>query len=375
MMFSDHPLQLSRRAWLSTGGLALAAGAGGARVLHGAAPHPVRLSLNENSYGPSPSVGPAIARALPGLERYVTDAEVSALAGRIAAIEDVAPDQIVIGEVLGALGVHLARERHGGTILYSSPGYTELVDAAAPLGGVALPVPLNDRLENDLPALARAVDARTLAVSLVNPHNPSGTMNDGGAFDAFVRETARRAVVVVDEAYLEYDDLPGRSAIRLVREGANVVVFRTLAKIYGLAGLAIGYAIAPRAIAARLKDAGVGAPHSQSRLALAAASAALVDQRHVTDVRTRIAAERVRMTRELDRLGLTHSASRASFVFWRSPRPQEEVRAVFRDRGIEIARPFPPLDDWIRVTIGLPSENDAVIAALRSAYAAGQSAR
>ena len=353
---------LSRREWLAMSAAATAAAASPA-----AARTRVRLSLNENAWGPSPRVAPAIRAAAVGVERYVEQVEVDALTRQIAALERVAPEQVVIGEVLEALGLYLARQRAGGGgIVFSAPGYTALVDAAAPLGGRAVPVPLDARLENDLTALARAIDADTLAVSLVNPHNPSGTTGDAAAFHAFVAAAARRTLVVVDEAYLEYDDLAARSAIRHVRAGANVLVFRTLAKIYGLAGLSIGYAIAPAALARRLRDAGIGAPHSLARPSLAAAGAALADQRHVAAVRAGVAAERDRLHGVLDALGLRHSDSRADFVFFRSD-DAPRLRAAFTAAGIEIARAFPPLDDWIRITVGRPAENDQVIAVLRRA--------
>lgn len=361
---TGHP-QLSRRDWLAaTAVLGGAAAVPGQALAHAEI---TRLSLNENAFGPSPAVAKAITGALPDLARYVDQGEVDALTRRIAVLEGVRPDQIVIGEVLAPLGLHLARRRPGGgTIVYSTPGYTELIDAAVPLGGRGLGVPLNARLENDLPALAAAIDGTTLAVSLVNPHNPSGTVSDCAAFDAFVLAAARRALVVVDEAYLEYADFARLSAVRHVRAGANVLVFRTLAKIYGLAGLPIGYAIAPTALARELRDAGIGAPHSLSRLALVAAGAALGDQARVTRIRCIIASERARVTRLLAERGFRHSDSQANFVYFLPSGSAEQARAAFAAASIEIGRPFPPLQDWLRITIGRPPENDRVIRILAS---------
>jgi histidinol-phosphate aminotransferase len=210
------------------------------------------------------------------------------------------------------------------------------------------------------------VGSDTLAVSLVNPHNPSGTVGDAAALHAFIADVSRRTLVVVDEAYLEYDDLAARSATRHVRKGANVLVFRTLAKIYGLAGVSIGYAVAPAALAKGLRDAGIGAPHSLSRLALMAAAAALGDQAHVASVRATVIGERDRVTAALDALGFKHTASRANFVFFRPP-DAAGLRTRFAAASIQVARPFPPLDDWIRITIGRRTENDRVIAVLRGA--------
>ena len=355
---------LSRREWMAFSA-ATAAGTIAGNAL-GAAPSPIRLSLNENAFGPSPRVAPAIARAATGIERYVDQAEVDALMRQIAALERVAPEQVVIGEVLEALGLYLARARPGGgTIVYSAPGYTALVDAAAPLGGRGVAVPLNARLENDLPALAAAVTSQTLAVSLVNPHNPSGTVNDADAFHRFVARAAARTLVVVDEAYLEYDDLAARSAIRHVRSGANVLVFRTLAKIYGLAGMSIGYAVAPVALARGLRAAGIGAPHSLSRPALAAAAAALGDQEYVSRIRDFNRMGRERITARLDALRLRHTDSRANFVFFEVLEPARP-RARFDAVGIEIARVFEPLSSWIRVTVGTSAQMSTVLSTLGS---------
>lgn len=351
---------LNRREWIAMGAAVAATPAIGTGLAAR-----TRLSLNENAWGPSPNVAPAIRAAAVGVERYVEQSEVDTLARQIARLEGVAPEQVVIGEVLEALGLFLARRRAGGgEFVFSAPGYTALVDAAAPLGGRGRPVPLDGRLENDLPALSRAVGGDTLAVSLVNPHNPSGTVSEAQAWHAFLVDVSRQTLVVVDEAYLEYDDFAGLSAIRHVREGRDVLVFRTLAKIYGLAGLSIGYAIAQAPLATALKQAGIGAPHSFSRPALAAAGAALADQAHVRAVRSRTAAERRRVHAALDALSLRHTDARGNFVFFRTP-AASRIRAAASAAGIEIARPFPPLDDWVRVTVGQPAENDRFLTVLR----------
>lgn len=369
-MIEEFQGGFTRRDWLAATGIVVAAAAVPATCqARTAAATAVRLNLNENSFGPSPNVAKAIEATLGNIARYVEPGEVDALAQQIARIEGVAPEQVVIGEVLEPLGLYLARQRPGGgTIVYSAPGYTALVDAAAPLGGTAKPVPLNARLENDLPALLAAIDTRTLAVNLVNPHNPSGTVNDTAAFDAFIIEAAQRTLVVVDEAYLEYDDLAGRSAIRQLRAGANVLVFRTLAKAYGLAGLSIGYALAPADLAKGLRDAGIGAPHSLSRINLAAASAALADQAYIARVRDWTRTGRQRLQQAIDATGLERTDSRTNFVYFRTP-AADALRAEAAKRDIRIGRAFPPLGDWVRITVGTPKEVDAVLRLLRDVRA------
>jgi histidinol-phosphate aminotransferase len=328
-----------------------------------------RLSLNESAGPPSPTVKRAITANLDRLHRYVDQAEVDALSRQIAKLEGVDPEQVVLGEVLEPLGLHLAgMQPGGGEFVYSTPGYTALIDASAAVGGRGVGIPLNARLENDLPALAAAIGDRTLAMSLVNPHNPSGTLEDKAGFDRFIGQASTRTLVVVDEAYLEYDDFAGRTAVRFTRAGANVLTFRTLAKAYGLAGLSIGYALAPLALARSLRAAGVGGAHAQNRLALVAAAAALSDRAHLAAHVRRVRGERDRLHAALDRLGLNHTDSRANFVFFESPRPADIVRARLAEAGLRVGRAFPSLDAWIRITVGMPAETDAVIAALDAIY-------
>jgi histidinol-phosphate aminotransferase len=200
----------------------------------------------------------------------------------------------------------------------------------------------------------------------VNPHNPTGTVNDDAAFKSFLREVSRRTTIIVDEAYLEYTaDFASRSAVSAVREGANVIVFRTFDKIHGLAGLPMGYAIVPQGMGNALREQGAGDLEALGRLNLAAARAALEDTNHVRQVASTVASERARWTAVLDDLKLTHTDARASFVFFDAGRPQAEVASALRDRGVVVGRLFPPYATWVRITIGLPEQNRTAQARLR----------
>lgn len=342
---------ISRRDWIA-GTLALSLPAGAEPGGH------VSLALNENPFGPSPRVAAAIAAEFGKLCRY-SGTEADVLLNKIAAREGIAPEHIVLGEILDLLGLHLALD--GGTsgeFVYSEPGYTALVDAVAPAGGIVIGVPLNAQLENDLPAIAARVGARTRAVYLVNPHNPTGTVSEITAFKAFVHALSQKTTVIVDEAYLEYlPDSTTRSVVDLVRAGDNVVVFRTFDKIYGLAGLAMGYAIAPASLAVSLKRKGIGAPHSLNRLTLAAVSASLDDDRFVEATRVTVAAEREKWKAFFAHRHIRHAEAVGNFVFFETGLPHAEIAQALRSRGIEIARAFPPFDRWVRITIGLADEN------------------
>jgi histidinol-phosphate aminotransferase len=325
-----------------------------------------RLSLNENPFGSSPRVADAIRGNLGGLSRY-TEQEAATLTAQIAALEGVTAEHVILGEVLPTLGVQLSLAGGpGGEFLYSTPGFTDLVSAAGQAGGVAVGVPLNQRFENDLDAFRTRTNSRTRAVYLVNPHNPSGTVSEPPAFKSVVTDLARRAPVIIDEAYLEYTEaFAERTLVPLVSAGHNVIVFRTLAKAYGLAALQFGYAIAPREMADRLRQQGVGAAHGLNRLAVIAAAAALQDQPFIRDIRRRNAIELAHWNHALDELGLRHSDSHGNFVFFETGRPHDEIAAAFLTAGVQIGRGFPPLDTWCRISVGLPEENSLAIRVLR----------
>jgi histidinol-phosphate aminotransferase len=328
----------------------------------------VRLSLNENPYGPSPNVGRVIQLELDRLNRYADEPIARQLAGQIAEHERIAVEQVVLGEILDLLGLFLGSSGGpGGEFLYSTPGYLALINAAAHVGGIGIPVPLNAQYQNDLVALKSKINPKTRAIYLVNPHNPTGTINEDEALKSFLRESSQRAVVVLDEAYLEYTpDFNTRSAISLVREGANVVVFRTFDKIHGLAGIPIGYVLAPRSLADALRSQGAGNAEGLGRLNLVAASAALADPTHVENTRRAIANERGIWLSVLRELNLPHTDTRTNFVFFDSGRPQPELAAAMRERGIDIGRAHAPYSNWARITIGLPSENLRAQNALRA---------
>ena len=355
---------LSRRRMIEAGGLLGLLAATRPTAACGAAP-PARLSLNENPYGPAPGVRRVLATASGEVNRYGDDTAADRLVAQIASLEGIDGRQIVMGEMLEILGLFLAAQAPtGGRFVYSVPGYTALVDAARPLGGIPVGVPLDAGLANDLDALDRAVQPGTKALYLINPHNPSGTASDRAAFDASLARVSQRTLVVVDEAYLEYDEM-ALTAARLTRAGHNVAVFRTLDKIYGLAGLPIGYLLAPRALAAALQAAGFGDAHELGRLQIAAAGAALADQGWVRQVRSHIVAGRARLTATLDQLGLQHTRSVADFVFFRSPVPADRLRHDLLQHGVAVARPFPPLDQWVRISVGTEAEVTHTISALR----------
>ena len=369
--------RLSRRDLLQTSSLALAGAL--TPTLTRAAEPPVevagalpvtRLCFNENPFGPSPFVAQAIARELSQANRYADETTATAFAEQVAAYEQVSVEQVVLGEILGLLGLYLGSQGGpGGEFLYSTPGYLALIDSAANVGSVGVGVPLNAEYKNDLPALLSRINAKTRALYLVNPHNPTGTVNDDTAFKNFLTQASRHAVAIVDEAYLEYTAaFRTRTAANLTRSGANVVVFRTFDKIQGLAGLPIGYVLAPKPLAEALRKQGAGNAESLGRLNLAAARAALADTAQVASTRDAVAHERQLWNDVLGDLKLPYTPSAANFIFFNAGRPQPEIAAALRQQGIDIGRAHPPFVNWVRISIGLPQENHRAQIALRKIF-------
>jgi len=326
----------------------------------------VRLSMNENAFGQAKGVKEAIIQALDSINRYPTAG--AEFIRDIAHREGVDPEQIIPGEILPLLGVYLGLKGGAGSeFIYTVPGYPALVNGAAKVGGKVVSVPLNERLENDLPAIAAKINTKTQAVFLVNPHNPSGTVIEDTTFRHFVHEIAKKVLVIVDEAYLEFaDHFEDRTVVKNIWEGDNVIVFRTFAKTYGLAGLSLGYAVASKKVAAYLKEQGLGDPHELNSLSLAAAKVALKDQEFIRQVHTQVSAEREKWHTLLDSLHLERTQSQGNFVYFNTKRPYDEVAAHLRKQGIVIGRVFEPYDTWVRITIGLPDENDQARQAIRN---------
>jgi histidinol-phosphate aminotransferase len=372
-------IRFDRRRWLQSVGLAI--GSSGVARLLGAQPQSrlmardagvklARLSLNENPYGPAPGVVDAMQREFSNLCRY-TGAEYDVLGGLIAAREGVLREQVIPGEILEPLGTHLSLQGGpGGEFIFSDPGYTALIDAAVAAGGRAIGVPLGAQMENDLPAIAAKVNERTRAVFLVNPHNPTGIVGDPEQLKNFARTTARRALVIVDEAYLEFaDHFAQRTLADLVRAGENVIVFRTFAKVYGLAGLDIGYGLMPGPVAKALSAQGLNNPHLFNRLAVAASVASLQDANYVARITPLVAQEREKWFGLFRDMKLKFTPSSGNFVFFETGMPHAEFAAALLKDGVAVGRAFPPYDRWVRISIGLPEENVVARTAVRKLLA------
>ena len=361
---------LNRRDWLGAAlGLGVATGLDSGAVAR-TPDTPIRMNFNENPLGPIAARHRSHTRRMNSVQRYTAD-KGDRFRAQIAQLENVAPEQIFIGELLEVFGLHLALlGPPGGEFIYSEPGYSALVGAVAPGGGKVVAVPLNDRQEDDLPAIAAAVNAKTRAVYLVSPHNPSGTVSEKGALDAFIRDVSPRTLVLVDEAYLDFlNDYADRTAARFIRQGANVVVFRTFGKMYGLAGLSMGYAIVPKVVGriARRPWPGIAIRGEQPRRG----GGVRKPDRHAVCHRACASSSPgsgKNGTRCLDRLKVRHAAARADFVFFETGRPHAEFAAAMLQKRRRCRAGFPAGGSWTRLSFGTVEENAFARAAVESYF-------
>jgi histidinol-phosphate aminotransferase len=327
----------------------------------------VKLASNESPVGPSPRVVEAIAKAAAGLNRYPEDSAPE-LRARLAERLEVEPGALVLAAgsdgVLELLGrVFLGP---GDQALFPWPSFAMYPVVAQAQGARALQVPLDPELRIDVSAVLAGVTPDTRIVFLANPNNPTGTSIGAREFERLLRELPERIVLVCDEAYLEYvrrEDFPDARAA--LRERPTLVVLRTLSKIYGLAGLRIGYGIGDPELISYLERA--RHPFIVNTLAQVAACAALEDREHVARVRELTHASLRQLERGFDRLGLTCPPSDANFLLVELGERAPELYERLLRRGV-ITRPMAGfgLPRHLRITAGLPEENERLLDALEA---------
>jgi histidinol-phosphate aminotransferase len=327
--------------------------------------NPIVLCWNENPYGPSPAARAVISDTIKGACRY-PDEEINQLVELLARIEGVSTDHIVVGsgsgELLCALG--LLHGHDGGEIIAAEPTYLELTNYAKHAGAQLKFVPVDKLLNHDLGAMHAAVSARTRAIYVCNPNNPTGTAISAGSIRSFVESLPDSVTTIVDEAYLDFaDGSDVHSVADLVKAGKRVVVLRTFSKIHGMAGVRCGYAITRPDLAAEIAAARMSSPNI---FAMRAARASLGDRTFLVDTRRRIVASRTRITDELTGLGLAYAKPQTNFVFFDTGAPLAQFDQFMKARNILVGRLFPPYNNWCRITIGTEPEVEAFIQGLRA---------
>lgn len=322
----------------------------------------IKLASNENALGPSPKAVAAMRRALKTSHLY-PDGGGFYLRQALAKKLGVAMDNIILGcgsnEIIEFL--YHTFITPGDEVVAGDRAFVIYSIMAKMFQAKCIAVPFRDLHTHDLDAKREAITARTKLVFIANPNNPSGTRVSNAALERFIRSLPAHVVCVLDEAYIEYLDDPPLSLQWALRH--NVVVLRTFSKIVGLAGLRIGYGVAQKDCIALMHR--VRQPFNVNAIALAGALGALSDPEHIRNTK-RMTKQGLRyLYREFERLKLEYVPSSANFVLVRVGNGSAVFDGLQR-RGV-IVRPMGGyrLPEWIRVTVGLPKENQRLIRALK----------
>jgi histidinol-phosphate aminotransferase len=326
----------------------------------------IKLASNENPRGPSPKALAVLAEAAKTLHRY-PDGGGHYLRRALAERMKVSPDQVILGNGSDEIITLLTKTflEAGDEAVMADPSFVVYKIDVTAAHGKLVQVPLKD-YRHDLPAMARAVTPKTRLVFVCNPNNPTGTYVTATEVAAFMQAIPPDVIVVFDEAYYEYvtaADYP--DTLSLLKSGRNVVLLRTFSKIYGLAGLRIGYGLTTPEIVEHLNR--IRPPFNTNSLAQKAALAALSDEEHVRESRRVNTEGLASLAERLKALGLRVAPSQANFLYFDVKQDGKALFDALLRRGV-IVRHLG--GTCLRVTIGLPHENDRFIAALQAVLTA-----
>lgn len=353
---------MDRRQWLRSSAIAAAWAATRPRLYagpHAATAETIYLDQNENPYGISEKARQAVVAAIKMANRYPGD-ETAELRDLIAEREGVPKNQVVLGagstEIFSLAALLYGAD--GKEVLLAEPTYFGFKNYVEKVKGKLNLVPVNERWEHDLEEMARRFTANVSLVYVCNPNNPTGTIVDGGRLRDFCESLARRALVFVDEAYIDLvEDKRYASMVDLVKRGSNVMVARTFSKIHGLAGMRIGYGIARPEVIEQFRRIQTNfAPLSQ--LSIAAAKASYVDTEYLAFCRQRNAEARASFYRLLEKLGYKAiPSSQTNFVIFQIDSKADVFVKDFQQKHNIALRPFEFLGkNWVRVSMGTTEE-------------------
>jgi len=325
-----------------------------------------KLASNENALGPSPKALAAAREAAARVHLY-PDGSAFHLRNALAAKLGVEPKEVFVGNGSNELIELLVRTfvLEGEEVLTSAQSFVAYKLAAQAHGRTLVEAPMKGRFHYDLEAIKKLLSRRTKLVFLANPDNPTGTWIGAAELTPFLDAVPKETLVVLDEAYVEFVDAPGfPDSLALRRKYPSLVVLRTYSKIYGLAGLRLGYGLARPEVVEYLDR--VRAPFNVNLVAQAAGVAALEDGAHLEASRALVREERPFLAAGLAALGATVVPSQGNFVLADFPgRPGKELFEALLREGV-VVRPmggygFPTAQ---RITVGLRAENEKCLAAL-----------
>lgn len=360
--------EVSRRTFAR----ALAAGAAVAalplpRLMAATAPaHDVRLSANENPYGPSPATVEAMTRALGTAARYPDELH-AAFRKELAELHAVGTDQVLIGDgssdIIRCAVAAFTNDKR--PLVMADPTFEAPASAAKATGAKVIKLPLLPTSAHDVVGMRRASNETGL-LYICNPNNPTATITPKDQMQLLLDSTPTTMIILVDEAYHHYVNSPYYSSVLpQVRLYPNLVVTRTFSKVYGLAGIRCGYAVGQKAAIARMREQQQWDANNVA--ALAGARAALADTNYVITMKKRNDDTKKWLNDQLFKLDLVPLPSETNFEFIDMKRDVKPLIAKLAEAGVHVGRQFPAMPNYLRVTIGTPEEMEAFVAALKKA--------
>jgi len=329
---------------------------------------PIKMSSNENPYGPSRVALQAIAENIHLTNRYAADSR--NLIKVVANINNISPDHVMTGtgssEILNVAGMLVGLQQ--GSVVCADPTYQSLLDYAENAGVEIIRVRVSEGLNADLDGMRKAVRSDTNMMYIVNPNNPIPSVIEKKAMKAFVLEQAEDRLVFVDEAYHEYVDNPDyESMIGLVAEGRNnIIVSRTSSKIHGLAGMRVGFGFAHPDLINEMNLRKTGA---ETVLGLAAAYASYQDM-EFQDFSRRKNKEALAIVEGMcEDLGVRYAKSNTNFTFIETGVENAVVQEMMLKEGIMTGRLFPPFNTWSRVSMSTPEDMQYFVQVFRKLFA------
>ena len=317
---------------------------------------PILLNSNENPYGAFPSVHRAITQSEAICNRYPWH-EGEKLGAMLAARHNVKPEQVVLGN--GSVDIlRMAGEAFCGpakALVQASPTFEALAMYVQRRDVPVLTVPLRSDYAHDLPAMLKPARAAGL-VYICNPNNPTGSITPRKDIDDFLNRLGGDGpYVLIDEAYHHFADSPEYvSFLERPADHPRLIVTRTFSKIYGMAGLRLGYSISSKEVAKRLD--GFSVFDSPSGPAALAGMAALKDEATEKEMARRVLADRAEFMKQAQARKVHVIPSQANFMMLETGRPVKQVIEHFKQRNILIGRPFPPMDTYARISLSTPED-------------------
>ncbi len=323
----------------------------------------IKLASNENPLGPSPAAIEAIKESA-GQAHLYPDGGGYYLRRELSQHLGINEKQIILGngsdEILALICHSFLRPED--EVIYAYPAFVEYELISKAFGAKRIQVPLKN-FTHDLPAMAEAVTPETKLIFIANPNNPTGTMVNKSGFAGFMKRVPPEVIVVMDEAYYEFiirDDYP--DCLEYVRQKRNIIVTRTFSKAYALAGLRIGYAVAPLELINYMNR--IRHPFNVNSPAQAAAVASLKDKRHLERSRRLVAEGRDYLYQRFEQMGLEYVPSVANFILIKVGNGKQVFQRLLKKGIIIRAMEVYGLSEYVRVTIGAQHENQRFIESL-----------